>query len=67
MNDLNRRWRPAAWSAEYIKTGKNDQVADFWTKFGFKQTGSEDRRTVYTAGVAELALQPIPFITLESS
>ncbi len=67
MNDLNRRWRPAAWSAEYIKTDKNDQVADFWTKFGFKQTGSEDRRTVYTASAAELALQPIPFITLESS
>jgi FkbH-like protein len=67
MNDLNRRWRPAAWSAEYVKTDKNDQVADFWTKFGFKQTGGEAHRTVYTASAAELALQPIPFITLESS
>jgi FkbH-like protein len=64
---LNRHWHPLAWSAEYIKTGKNDQVANFWPKFGFKPAVTEEPKIVYGAETTTLRLQPIPFITLEGA
>ena len=67
LRELNRRWEPLVWTAEYIKTKQNDQVANFWPKFGFEATKTEERTTLYSADVATLALQPIPFITLEKS
>jgi len=67
LSNVNRRWRPTIWTAEYIKNSKNHQVADFWPRLGFKVAATEERKTIYSANAAALELQPIPFITVETS
>lgn len=65
LSDLTRRWDVGTWTAEFIRTSKNDQVADFWPKFGFRPTVTDERKRVYCADGGALALEPVPFITLE--
>jgi len=41
-------WDIDEWHAEYIPTRKNMQVADFWPKSGFSQSGAASTGTTYT-------------------
>jgi FkbH-like protein len=44
LNVLNARWSTEAWIAEFLPTAKNQQVADFWDRAGFKAVGERDAK-----------------------
>lgn len=62
MEQLNRRWALESWTAEYIKTPKNGQVAEFWPIFGFVPADRVDDRVLYRAAAATLKLSHFYFI-----
>jgi FkbH-like protein len=67
LRQLTARWRVDRWEAEYARTEKNRQVADFWDQFGFEPVATELDRTLYQARTISLRLHPISFVALESA
>jgi FkbH-like protein len=65
LRQLTERWRISCWEAEYLRTEKNRQVANFWDQFGFEPVATEPDRILYRARTASLTLHPITFIALE--
>jgi FkbH-like protein len=59
--------KPSVWQAEYVKTGKNSQVSEFWDMFGFKKAGGTDRTMIYRAEAADISLHPVPYIKVISN
>ncbi len=46
---LEKRWGTLSWEADYLRTRKNAQVADFWERVGFSVRSSEDSSKHYIA------------------
>jgi FkbH-like protein len=65
LRQLTERWRVDRWEAEYVKTGKNRQVVNFWDQFGFAPAAKDPDRTRYQARTTSLTLHPIPFVVLD--
>ena len=61
---IDQPWRPQRWVAEYVKTNKNAQVANFWTAFGFEEQTLEEFKIAYAA-INEPHLDHVPYITVE--
>ncbi len=62
IEQLNERWRPRSWTAEYVKTRKNEQVAGFWPVFGFIEVRRDGDSVHYRADASALTLQHFTFI-----
>jgi FkbH-like protein len=65
IEDLDRRWNPSRWEAEYVRGRKNEQVAAFWSNFGFTEEAKEPGRVRYGAERAQLRLDHVPYIAVE--
>jgi FkbH-like protein len=55
LDILQRKWKVKTWRAQYIKTAKNNQVANFWEEIGFSFVGHKDEVTDYQLS----SLQPL--------
>jgi FkbH-like protein len=62
---ISHSWGVTSWKAEYIKTLKNQQVADFWQTVGFQEAECRDGHSFYELSLAVPMLEQIPYITIE--
>jgi FkbH-like protein len=67
LEHLTVAWAPNSWSAEYIPTKKNRQVAEFWPAFGFRENRRRDTAICYRSDSTALKLDRIPFIEIEAT
>jgi FkbH-like protein len=67
LEHLNAAWAPRSWSAEYVATKKNRQVAEFWPLFGFREKQRTEPAIRYRSDSAGLKLDHIPFIKIEAA
>lgn len=47
LDILHRTWNVETWRAQYLKTAKNNQVANFWEEIGFSIVSHNDGVTAY--------------------
>jgi FkbH-like protein len=57
VGELERQWGVEGWRAEYRRTSKNAQVADFWDRSGFAPTAGEGDVKRYHASAG--AMEPL--------
>jgi FkbH-like protein len=67
IEQLQQCWQPRAWVAEYVRTQKNGQVADFWPAFGFVETERRNTATLYRAARGALKLDHVPYIQVNAA
>lgn len=48
--ELQSEWGAMDWTAEYLQTKKNAQVADFWKQYGFQETDTFEGGKRYKRG-----------------
>ena len=61
---LRNEWDVSTWQAEYKVTAKNEQVRDFYEKFGFEVTLDLGDRKSYLAEDNMLNAVRLDFITI---
>ena len=59
---VRARWGQISVSAEYIRTPKNAQVADFYDRMGFKCTDATDACRKYHVAANEDPIAPVEFV-----
>lgn len=62
LGELECQWGVDEWRAEYLRTAKNVQVADFWQRVGFETTANEEGGARYRADAGALERLHRPFI-----
>ena len=67
VEQLQAKWRARTWAAEYVKTAKNGQVAEFWPAFGFAESERQDATVRYRAAPGELKLDHTPYIQVRGA
>lgn len=64
LASLQQRWGARQWEAAYILTAKNAQVADFWPKLGFAETGRQQEARVFAVAERDRARYMKDLITI---
>lgn len=68
LGELEQQWGVEGWRAEYRRTNKNAQVADFWERSGFTPTAAQDdiKRYQATAGALDRLCRPFIRVSEET-
>ncbi len=62
---IGRAWPVNTWKAEYIRTQKNPQVANFWATLGFTVVDSNNEQTSYILANHQTLHAMMPYISIE--
>jgi FkbH-like protein len=65
MYRVATEWDIREWEAEYLRTAKNHQVADFWSLFGFTLMEESEGRRFYRLAAPTPAVAAPDFIRIE--